>query len=292
MNIKTLLVVSLLTGCAGAEFTGSVPKMPEKNREFTPDTSAEDATAEEATVEEATVPICGGASDSCYTNQAALTARNAVTPLGKKLTLIQTSAKADIWVEKDGTKVLKADGFDNWQMKLNIDGKGFSVDYFTSPATLAGRVCPPNVYIDDANKFATNSCMYYDDAKTPEADLNAAGSSQTNLGAIGLGVWSDYTGTVARWYTGNIEPCAVKGMRLPTIFETSIKKPIDPAAANFPIADGTPVWAETLGIPNVGNYKWTATAAKDNTGYYVTWMENIFVNQHITFEKSARCVLP
>lgn len=230
-----------------------------------------------------TSPICGGAGDSCYDNATAIAAQLAMTPSGKNLEYYISSGSFRVWKEVGASRILNADGFDNWAITLNLNGKGFSGTEFMGYGNIAGRVCPTNVYIDDSTKFATGKCLYYSQEASSQA-LNAAGTSQTTYGSIGMGTWSS-----AKWYVGNIQTCASKGMRLPTLYETTTVE----SGQNLPTGDGTPTFATTTGVPSITNtFTWSATALPTSTQGYWTWKGTGTSWETFGSSFGVRCVLP
>ena len=155
-----------------------------------------------------------------------------------------------VWKEVGGDRLLRANGADEWAKKLNLNGKGQSGTDFTDANLGTGstiiddRVCPPNVYIDDSNKFTTTNCVYV----SPEYGgqvLDAAGDDQNNASTMGMKDWTEHNGGAQRWYVGNIKTCSDKGMRLPTIYET---KTTSTSYGQYPSGDGTPTFAQGNGI--------------------------------------------
>lgn len=229
--------------------------------------------------------LCGEANDSCYNNKAALAAGSAVTFTGKALVLMN-----GIWSEKDGTRVLSPNGLDEWAFALTPDGRKFSTNHLKR-SDIAGRVCPKNVFMP-GNLVATGRCLYYD-AGNPAQRLDApSGDSvteQMTAGSIRLGVWNTNAGgngTAASWYEGNIQTCAAKGMRLPTLYETTANP------AGNPI-DALPTFSPGEGVPSVGNaYTWTATAlySSYSAASYMLWSGTSSGYQSLTTISSIRCV--
>lgn len=238
-----------------------------------------------------TAEVCGAVGDDCYSDTTAKTNGVAVTPSGKAISYVTSSGANKVWKETSGSRVLRANGLDEWAKQLNIDGKGQSSVDFTSYTSITGRVCPPNVYIDDNNKFTTNNCLYYTTEASAQA-LNAAGTSQTVLASMGLGQWSSYNGGASRWYVGNIKTCSSNGMRLPTIYETSVT----PSYVDTPpTGNGTPTaYAQTNGVPSNGSsFTWTASAG-DGTATYWAWDNTNYAWDDYGYPNSykIRCVLP
>lgn len=231
---------------------------------------------------------CGGASDYCYNSSNAMTVGYAVTPGGKALQYVPTKEGFSVWKEVGSNRVLQADGSDNWQMKLNLNGKGRSATAFTAWQDLTGRVCPTNVYIDDANKFTTGNCLYYT-SEAAVAKLDGSGTSQTTAGSIGMNNWSNYNGGSAKWYVGNIELCSKKGMRLPTLYETTTT---DTTTTSRPTGDGAPTYAQSTGVPELGQWTWTASASTIISNSYWVWSGAAVGYNNYNDGLSVRCVAP
>ena len=218
--------------------------------------------------------VCGAdLTSNCYSGIDAKKARDtgfAVTPSGKRLlwTLI---AGDGFWSEKGGNRLLKVDGTDGWATGVSPDGRSRSaeeLDYRTD--NIISRICPLNVFVPvgdiDAGQAVSGHCLYYDSG-SPRQALNQAGTSQTNLGTIGLGAWTatnSGNGAAVSWYEGNIQTCAAKGMRLPTLFETSSSDPL----SQDPVRRGAPrdpvavrYSGPGVGVPPVGGAPWTWTAS-------------------------------
>lgn len=231
--------------------------------------------------------LCGEANDSCYKNQAAMAAGTAVTFTGKMLVLAN-----GIWGEKDGARVLAASGIDEWAFALSADGRKFLTTYLKK-ADIAGRVCPKNVFVP-GNLVATGRCLYYDagnSAQRLDAPTNDSVTDQMTAGSIRLGAWNAPGGgnaAAASWYEGNIQLCAAKGMRLPTLYETSSNM------AGNPI-DATPTFSPGEGVPSVtGTYTWTATAlySSNSATSYMLWSGTLSGYQSLAMANSVRCVVP
>ena len=219
---------------------------------------------------------CGTSGSGCYDDAAAKAAGYALLPDGTtQVNYVPTGNNGFyVWQENDSpNRILQASGVwassSDWQQTLNINGKGFSGTGYSSISTIAGRACPANgtlasVYIDDSNKVATGYCLYYDDGMNGVPALNAAGTSQTTSGQIGLGPWS-----TARWYEGNVQSCANKGMRLPTVYETQTTNTSD---AHYP-TDALPTFAESNGVPlpSGSSWSWTASASTYSVNDYWVW---------------------
>ena len=240
-------------------------------------------------------PVCGGPGDSCYDHSEAKSAGNAVTP-GEKILEYVSNGHRKIWKEAGGDRILRANGLDEWAMKVNYNGKGFSQDYFTGLDLITQRKCPPNVYINDNRKFTENNCLYIT-REYPARQVQEAGKSQTNFGSLGLVYWSDYTNgkNDPRWMVGNIQKCANAGMRLPTAFETTIEG----SSGNFPTADGDPVFAGPAGVPSDSGGTWTATshvkASDVSNGWtngYWQWNGTSGGKDWSSNARYVRCVLP
>ncbi len=225
-------------------------------------------------------------------NSEAIAAGIAVTPSGKSLvyTDVGNGSGFKVWKDASSNKILRANGMDEWAMKLNLNGKGLlgAGNEFTSYTSLEGRKCPPSVYIDDTDKVSSGNCLYYTVGYAAQA-LNAAGTSQTTASTIGLSSWSNYNSGQARWYVGNIKTCSDKGMRLPTVFETTTTTTSN---GNYP-SDATPTFAgASNGIPaSTSGQTWTASAYTAANGNYWSWSGSSAAFIYTT-SVNVRCVLP
>ncbi len=233
-------------------------------------------------------PVSCGAD--CYANGSAIAAGFAYTATGKAVVLNSYS----IWVEANGTRVMKVDGSDNWHLALNANGRTYSSNSLNNTrANIGGRVCPSNVYVDDGNKVATGRCLYYDLGQGIQALSDLGTTDQTTSGRLALGSWNTAAGgngTSASWYEGNIQTCAHKGMRLPLLYETTAADP----GANKPTDPASPTWSNsTTGVPSVaGVYSWTSSAYSGVTYHYWIWAETGPSNSVYNGTYSVRCVVP
>jgi hypothetical protein len=125
-----------------------------------------------------------------------------------------------IWREKSGSRILNASGLttNGWQKKLTRAGTGFTETDFTDAASIAGRICPTNVFLSHSDMTATDRCLYYDvgnqaqrlDAAHPDnggAFSNIEGEDwlrDWNRAASGRSAQSSY-------YEGNIKPVQIRG---------------------------------------------------------------------------------
>ena len=219
-----------------------------------------------------------------YDDQAAISLGVHTTPSDKSLVYVYANGSSGfkVWKEKEGNRILRANGEDEWAKDLNLNGKGQSTTDFedanigSASTIIAGRACPDNVYIDDANKFTTTNCVYFSPASETTA-LNSSGTSQTYAGSMGLREWISYNGGAPRWYVGNIKICSDKGMRLPTIYETTVAG-ANTSNVNFPYSDGSPIFAEGNGVssPSYSSWTWTASSSLGdglNQAQYWIWAE-------------------
>ncbi len=228
-------------------------------------------------------PVSCGAD--CYANGSAMSAGLAYTATGKTVALSN-----GVWVQANGTNVLRVDGSDNWHLALNGDGRTFSASNLNkTTANLGGRVCPVNVYVDDGDRAAIGRCVYYDSG-TPSTILGAV-TEQTS--AFQIGPWNTAAGgngTSASWYEGNFKICADKGMRLPLLYETTASDP----GVNKPADPASPSWSNgTTGVPSYGNATWTSSASSDDPNYYWIWIgTSTSVTWSSFLSYSLRCVVP
>ena len=114
---------------------------------------------------------------------------------------------------------------------------------------------------------------------------NADGSSQTVNGQIGLSSFG-----TAYWYEGNVQSCANKGMRLPTVYET---RTTDTSDGIYP-TDASPTFAEANGVPSIPSApaSWTASATSNDSFNGWVWSGTGVSVHAIFFTDSVRCVLP
>jgi DNA-binding beta-propeller fold protein YncE len=211
-----------------------------------------------------------------------------------------------IWKEKGGSRILNATGLvaNGWQKQLNRAGTAFSTTDFTVGANIAGRVCPPNVFLSHTNMTATGRCLYYD-AGNAAQKLNAANGT---VAEDFLLYWSDAQtgkGTSSSFYEGNIKTCADKGMRLPALYETTapVPQPFTSSGPALPNGDGiTPAYASSYGVPSLSDWTWTASGDPGTWHYgrgyiYHLWRDSSFPCdfwgcEDATFLQPVRCVLP
>lgn len=222
------------------------------------------------------IPACTG---DCYLEGSAPNyAQDLVTgterqgPSGTTISLQFASGTSGfkVWKEKSGTRILNATGLvsNGWQKQLTRAGTGFSATDFTNSTNIAGRACPTHVFLSHSDMTATNRCLYYDNIN-PSQTLNAVGGIEAqdwltswNRAATGAGVSPS-------WFEGNIKTCADKGMRLPTLYETSVPTP----TTGVP-TDAAPTFGGTRVPYSTGSsydYAWTASAHTTSSIYYWQW---------------------
>ncbi|MCX6106335.1 MAG: hypothetical protein NTY08_10960 [Proteobacteria bacterium] len=248
-----------------------------------------------------TAPVsCDDGVTRCYTNSTALAAGVAITGSGKPLqayALPDDGTKA--WVEMGGSRVLSINNSDSWLMKLPVDGNrtGGDSTAFTNVSDLAGWRCPTNVYVNASNKVQTGYCLFYDKA-TASRPLDAHGTSQSILGQIGFTTWGSTTGAAGdgSWYKGNTNVCAAKGMRLPTLYETTGANPQGAGSPPTSGVGGDPTVASfstiTTGVPSSAGYTFTATSTTSNIICYWVWSGTNIGNTYYYNNYPIRCVLP
>ena len=124
------------------------------------------------------------------------------------------------------------------------------------------------------------------------APQNDTTTDQTTAGSIRLGRWdaaASGNGTSASWYEGNIQPCANKGMRLPTLYE------LRGGSCGYALPTDATVtgWADnSTGVPNVGgNWTWSATAFRSDIWQYI-FVANSCATNYISNGIYYRCVVP
>lgn len=220
---------------------------------------------------------CGQVGNACYGHTAAESSGFAVTQSGKILEYVFNNGSY-IWKERYGNRILKANGSDNWAMMLNPSGKGSTLTEFLGIASIAGRVCPPTVYIDDTNKFTSGNCLYYSNEFSSQT-MDQNGSD----GILGMS-----TPPSDLWYTGNVAACSTLGMRLPVAFETMIENTATPGGSEDNI---TPTFAGTFGVPSGSGPTWTATSKEGVNGWWT--LDNTTSSYSISSQpNTVRCVLP
>jgi uncharacterized repeat protein (TIGR02543 family) len=241
---------------------------------------------------------CGDTSaNNCYsgTNAAQLKSLGSTTtPTGKSITWNSTYS---VWLESGaGTRVLAADGTDNWQPQLNANGRSFSASLLNK-ANVAGRACPSKVYVDDSNKLVANRCLYYDAGNAAQTlDGGTGTTDQSTPGSFRLKRWTDSTtgnGTDSSWYEGNIQTCASKGMRLPTLYETTAAAPSTTyRPTDFAVAAGD--WStSTTGVPSAtgASYTWTSSAYTYASNGFWGWAGTGATSGYAV-SYAVRCVVP
>jgi hypothetical protein len=243
-------------------------------------------------------------SGDCYADTNAVAAGLAVGPSGSTLTLQTNSLGFKFWKDQSSSRILNASGVaaQGWQQTLSNSGHGFSGVNLLSSTNLAGRVCPPNVFIDYNTMTATEKCLYYDAGNAAQR-LDAA--SPANGGALTNVNGEDYLlnagstnntvgkGTAFSYYEGNIKTCKDKGMRLPVLYESYF------SASAAPTLDGvTPSLASAINrvLPNYNNANnFTASGGTSTNRYYAYSTSNGAVSSTATEYFDAldfRCVLP
>ena len=91
-----------------------------------------------------------------------------------------------IWTEHQGNRILPATGLwssqNDWQKTLTRAGTAFDTALTSSSliSEIAGRVCPPNVFLNHTNMLATGQCLYFDSGN-PNQRLDAASPAQGGL---------------------------------------------------------------------------------------------------------------
>lgn len=232
---------------------------------------------------------CGDTpANSCYSGTISDVLKkcgSVVTPLQKTLQFIN-----GVWVESgSGNRVLASDGSDNWAYQLNTDGQSYSSS-FLDKSHVVGRSCPSNTFVP-GNLVALGKCLYYDGGNAAQR-LDSAGTGQSILASLGLSTWdlaSTGNGTGASWYEGNIKTCAVKGMRLPTLYETNAS---DPGGLYKP-SDASPTFISANGVPSVaGSYTWTSSAYTAISNTYWFWSASSASGSTYTYGSAVRCVVP
>lgn len=291
---------------------------------------------------------CGASANGCYDHTVAITTGYATVQDGNETTSSPTFIeykKADpdcssncfyLWKETGSNKILNSTGLweppaaaVGWQRTLNSDGIGEAEELINLNhiAQIAGRVCPfktpgSGVFIDYSNMAQTGRCLYYDSgnsAQRLDKDYSAEGGTH---GVNWMQNWNtdeptkgnDYLGTLrgrgtsASYYEGNIKTCNLKGMRLPTLYETSRTSNVFGGTAGQPTGDLTPggslsshpSFAGANGVPShPSGWTWTTSVILDGDpplpGDYWAWSDTGFYLSSAPYRSAdvlVRCVLP
>jgi hypothetical protein len=177
---------------------------------------------------------------------------------------------------------------------------------------IAGRVCPPNVFLNHDNMTVTGSCLYYD-AGNEAQSLDTAAAAGGVEGEDWLKQWNSAASgrrENASYYEGNLKTCADKGMRLPTIYEANFSSQSGPRPRGDKLISGAgdpifPTFADQdTGVPSVPDSStWTAsaveypiwfTAGRQSNGFSI-WgpgTSGVGGNTLETPLITVRCVLP
>ena len=219
----------------------------------------------------------------CYDKPQVMSEGKATLADGTEIILVPGSGTFKVWKEKNGNRILKPTGLwasqSDWQKALTRAGTAFSDTHYTDVSKIAGRACPPNVFLDHNNMTATDRCLYYDAGSLPQR-LDSDGATGAE-GSDWLQSWSSGKsgkGISASYHEGNVKICADKGMRLPTLYETTVRTSpyytMEIIATCLPTGDGgaVPLWADNMnGVPSEDMTRadsltktawgvWTATA--------------------------------
>lgn len=253
------------------------------------------------------IPKCGSINNNCYDNSMALAFKEALLIDGSAVELVPSSSACSgdscfmLWKEKNGTRILKPNGLylakGDWQQKLAESGVENSPDYYSFiDGEIEGRRCPPHVFLNYQKMTSTDSCLYFSKGISLMFD-NARASFMDQWKSIGGNSWdapASGKGKESTFFEMNVQPCAKLGMRLPTAYETTMKKP--PAQAkeysysefrgyvqpteeffkgivNHQLPDGdvvtTPKFARELGIPSAGARQTITASASINYNFYM-----------------------
>lgn len=253
--------------------------------------------------------VCGQVGSGCYDNPQLMTAGKARLVDGTDIELVPAAGQFKVWKEKNGNRILNATGLwssnEDWQALLDRKGTSFTDQDLTQVEMIAGRVCPPNVFLNHNNMTATGLCLYYDEGSEPQT-LDLAKASGGLEGEDYLQDWHIPTsgrGEQASYYEGNIKNCADKGMRLPVLYETQSSQPNTLYYQPYGI---NPVWPIANGVPAlIATNTWTASAhsggfwgpigLRHYTFHFWTWSNEVqhsIQNLESSFNASVRCVLP
>jgi surface protein len=256
-------------------------------------------------------------SGDCFSGDLAVGSKR-LGPEGSIMVLgyANGSSGFKVWKEENGSRILNASGLTEkgWQKNLNRAGTAFEGDLTSSVviAQIEGRVCPTNVFLDFSNMAATDRCLYYDTGnavqRLDDANPDTGGPSGALESEDWLMQWSRAgTGraTNSSYFEGNIKICADKGMRLPTIYETTMttassNRPTGDLIANGGSLSAHPTFATTNGVPSFSSHTWTASASTNHSHLFWTW--NGTASSTAYFDgwfgtcssgcRNVRCVLP
>ncbi|NBV49962.1 hypothetical protein EBR03_01535 [bacterium] len=253
---------------------------------------------------------CGEPGNGCYDNLRAMQEGKAKLSDGTQIELVSAAGAFKVWKKAGENLIMNASGVwspeNNWQRKLNRDGKSFSDFYLTETDIkgLAGRACPPAVFLNHDNMVAKGRCLYFD-AGNQKQGLSILGRPSGLESIDWLSDWSSQStgrGPDSSYFEGNVKVCADKGMRLPVIYETTVNGAFTKQQGWAP-PSGDPglnvAWAELNGVPSFEGWTWTATAyqvpapADGYRNYFRRWSsDQAGVETSIMDNGSIRCVLP
>lgn len=99
------------------------------------------------------------------------------------------------------------------------------------------------------------------------------------------------------WYEGNVNTCQLKGMRLPTLFETNAGNLDDfgglPESENTQYAGNKGVPAVSESLNSLGTWTATGLLSEESGDYYGVWRaDGIADKQKFGDNAYIRCVLP
>lgn len=245
------------------------------------------------------MPLCGDvAGKGCYDNAAANAAGEALLQDNTMIQYVKANPACSgtncfmVWKDTASSRILRANGMwssaDDWQKKLVRSGTSYSTSLLTDFSSIAGRACPTNVFVSTSNKTSTGQCVYYDAGNADQTLSASAGiEAEDNLSLWNRSATGN--GSNASWYEGNIKVCADKGMRLPTLYETTAAAP----TADRP-TDSNPVFGGTR-VPNFTGTTWTASALTSSSSRFFTWTSSVSLSMSTTNYIGpiyVRCVLP
>ena len=237
---------------------------------------------------------CGQPGNSCYDNQEAMNRGESQLPDGNRIVLTQAAGEFKVWRDRNADRILNASGLvsHGWQKKLSRAGTSFTETDFSDVSQIAGRVCPLSVFLNHDKMTETGRCLYYDIGNAVQQldDASKGGTEGSDwLGEVDRAATG--RGTKSSYFEGNIKTCADKGMRLPTMYESSASnnpyfllggvpysyKPDGDLVTKGGSLSDHPAFAGAKGVPSYGAWTWT------DTNYNSTFYTN---------RASVRCVLP
>jgi hypothetical protein len=258
-------------------------------------------------------PIAPSCSGDCYTSAQSLaigTERQGPNSSTLTLQYANGSSGFKIWQEKNGNRILNSTGLiaNGWQKALTRAGTAFDADLTSSAAIQAieGRVCPSQVFVSHSNMVASDRCLYYDSGNAMQSLDQADPANGGPSGAVKAEDYLTYAdhaptgrGSLYSYYEGNIKTCADKGMRLPTLYETTVSGSLTDLPTGDLTSNGGSLSSQPTfvgdGVSHYSSWTWTATGTPNDSSKYWKFVGGTGVWGGGGFNAnyySVRCVLP